>query len=59
MRAVVGSQNDGAHQAAIDALVDSLESGAMIGGMEVRMMAVRAVETIGVDASEIGAKPVC
>lgn len=31
----------------------------MIGGMEVRMMAVRAVETIGVDASEIGAKPVC
>ena len=42
-----------AYSAAIDVLVPPLQSGAMIGGMEVRMMAVAAMEKIGVEASEV------
>ncbi len=56
VRAVKGSGSDQASQAAIDLLVSSLDSSAMIGGFEVRMMAIRAVETIGVDASGIATK---
>jgi len=56
VRAVRGSGSDQASQAAIDLLVASLDSSATIGGFEVRMMAVRAVETIGIDASGIATK---
>ncbi|MBI3048613.1 MAG: hypothetical protein HYY76_09935 [Acidobacteria bacterium] len=56
VRAVEGSRDDGAFQTALDLLVAPLDSSAAIGGMEVRMMAVRAVEKIGVEASEIGTK---
>ncbi len=56
VRAVEGSRSDDAFSAAIDALVRPLESGAMIGGMEVRMMAVAAMEKIGVEASEVRTK---
>jgi len=48
--------NDAAYQAAVDMLVAALDSDAALGGMEVRMMAVAAVEKIGRDASEIGTK---
>ena len=56
VRAVEGSRNQAAYQAAIDALVAPLESSAAIGGMEVRMMAVAAMEKIGMDASDAGTK---
>ena len=41
---------------ALDLLVAPLESTAVIGGMEVRMMAVNAVEKIGLVASAMGSK---
>jgi len=41
---------------ALDALAGPLESGAMIGGMEVRMMAVVAVEKIGLHATGVGSR---
>jgi hypothetical protein len=40
----------------LDLLVAPLDSNALIGGMEVRMMAVAAVERIGVECSETTAK---
>jgi hypothetical protein len=56
MRAISGRHNDRADQAAIDLLVDPLESNAVIGGLEVRMLAVVAMERAGLDAMDIGAK---
>jgi hypothetical protein len=56
INAVKGSHDDSAYNAAMDVLAAPLESMAMIGGMEVRMMAVVALERIGVDASEVTVK---
>lgn len=56
VNAVRGSHNEAAYQAALDLLVAPLDSTAVIGGMEVRMMAVAAVERIGVESSEAAAK---
>ncbi|HYK88071.1 MAG TPA: hypothetical protein VE398_04845 [Acidobacteriota bacterium] len=56
MRAVENTHNEAAYLAALDLLVDPLKSAALIGGMEVRMMAILAVERIGVEASEIRTK---
>lgn len=56
VRAVEGRQDAAAAQAAIDLLTDALNSNAAIGGMEVRMMAVAAIEKIGVDANDVAAK---
>ncbi|MBP1623710.1 MAG: hypothetical protein H6Q07_1730 [Acidobacteria bacterium] len=56
VRAVEGSQNDAACDAAIDLLIAPLNSEALIGGMEVRMMAVAAMEKIGLEASGIRTK---
>ena len=53
---VRGSHNEAAYLAALDLLVAPLDSNAVIGGMEVRMMAVVAVERIGVESSETAAK---
>lgn len=55
-RAVRQGGDDRACEMALDALVGPLESGAMIGGMEVRMMAVVAVEKIGLHATGVGSK---
>jgi hypothetical protein len=54
--AVQGSTDPSAYQAALDALVTVLESSAAIGGMEVRMMAIGAVERVGRAAPEVGIK---
>ena len=51
-RALDGSSNDAAFNAALDLLVAPLESSAMIGGMEVRMMAVAMVERLGMTSTE-------
>lgn len=56
VNAVRGSHNEAAYEAALDLLAAPLDSNAMIGGMEVRMMAVAAVERIGVESPEAGAK---
>lgn len=56
IRAVEGSHNDGAYTAALDLLVEPLNSSSLIGGMEVRLMAVVAVERIGIEASQIRTK---
>jgi hypothetical protein len=56
VRAVEHSNNDRAYNAALDLLVAPLDSIAAIGGMEVRMMAVAAVERVGIDASETSTK---
>ena len=56
VRAVEGSRTAQASQAAVDALVPALEAQAMIGGLEVRMMAIYAVERIGRDAAEVATK---
>ncbi len=56
LRAVDGCKNEKAYNDAIDLLTAPLDSMAMIGGMEVRLMAVVAVERIGVQASEVGTK---
>lgn len=56
IRAVSGRHNNRADQAAIDLLVGPLESNAAIGGLEVRMMAIVAMERVGLDASDIGTK---
>jgi hypothetical protein len=56
VNAVRGSHNEAAYLAALDLLIAPLDSNAMIGGMEVRMMAVVAVERIGVESSETAAK---
>ena len=56
VRAVEGSSDPAAHDAAITALVPVLDSNAVIGGMEVRMMAVAAMEQVGRTATQIGTK---
>lgn len=56
VRAVEGKGHAASHQAAIDLLVSPLDSNAAIGGLEVRMMAVAALERIGRDASDIVTK---
>jgi len=56
VRAVEGSADAAAHGAALDVLVEPLDSSAVVGGMEARMMAVAAVEKIGVDAGDIATK---
>src|SRR5262249_39279443 len=56
VNAVRGSHNEAAYLAALDVLSATLESNSMTGGMEVRMMAVVAVERIGVESTETGAK---
>ena len=44
------------HQVAIDLLVSPLDSNAAIGGMEIRMLAVVALERLDRDASDVGTK---
>jgi hypothetical protein len=56
VRAVAGSGNEAAYSSALDLLVEPLNSMAMIGGMEVRMMAVAAVERIGMEATGTAVK---
>ena len=56
VRAVEGRGHTPSYQAAIDLLVSPLDSNAAIGGMEVRMLAVVAMERIGRDASDLGTK---
>ena len=56
MKAALGSHNERAYNAALDAIEPALKSAAMVGGMEVRMFAVVAVQRIGVDASETATK---
>ena len=54
--AVVGRSNVAASQAAMDLLEAPLKSSAAIGGMEVRVMAVVAMERIGRDVNDVAAK---
>ena len=56
IHAVKGSHDEAAYNAALDVLTAPLDSNAMIGGLEVRMMAVVALERIGLDASETAVK---
>jgi hypothetical protein len=56
VQAVVGRMDSAASQAAMDLLVGPLDSSAAIGGMEVRMKAVAAMEKIGIDANDLKAK---
>jgi hypothetical protein len=56
VRAVEGSGDAAAFQAAIDALTEVLNSNATIGGLEVRMMGIAAMEKIGLGASDIAGK---
>jgi len=56
VRAVAGSQNVSAYNTALELLLGPLGSNAITGGMEVRMMAMVAVERIGVDAQDVGTK---
>ena len=56
VRAVEGSQDPAAYQAALDLLVKVLDSSATIGGMEVRMMGIAAMEKIGLDVSDVAGK---
>lgn len=56
VRTVEHTHNDRAYSAALDELAAPLNSEALIGGMEVRMMAVVAVERIGMEATEVGTK---
>ena len=56
VRAVEGRGDVAASEAAIDLLIGPLNSNAAIGGMEVRMMAVVAMEKIGLDVDDVGAK---
>jgi hypothetical protein len=50
VNAVFRGRNEAAKQAALDVLASPLESMAMIGGMEVRMFAVAAIEKIGINS---------
>jgi hypothetical protein len=50
------SQHQPAFEAALDLLLAPLESGAAVGGMETRMMAVVAVERIGVASPDVVTK---
>jgi hypothetical protein len=56
VRAVEGSQDVSAYDAALEQLVQPLGSDAPIGGMEVRLMALAAVHRIGVDATAVAVK---
>jgi hypothetical protein len=57
VRAVVGRNDSAASEAAMDLLAKGpLESAAVTGGMEVRMMALAALEKIGVDATSVQSK---
>ncbi len=56
MMAVHGCNDNRAYTKALDLMTAPLDSMAMIGGMEVRMMAVVAVERIGTEATDIGIK---
>ena len=56
VRAVERSQNVAAYNLAIEVLAGPLDSSAMIGGIEVRMMALAALERVGVDATDLGTK---
>jgi hypothetical protein len=56
VNAVKGSKNEAANQAALDVLASPLESMAMIGGLEVRMFAMAAVERIGVESTDTATK---
>jgi hypothetical protein len=56
VRAVEHSADHRAQQAALELLAAPLDSDAVIGGMEVRMMAVAAVERIGMGTAEVGTK---
>jgi hypothetical protein len=56
IRAISGRHNDRADQVVIDLLVGPLDSDAVIGGIEIRMMAVAALERAGIDATEIATK---
>jgi hypothetical protein len=56
MRVVERSQDDRALNVALNTLTSPLDSMAMIGGMEIRLMAVVAVERIGTSATQVGTK---
>ncbi len=56
VRAVESGRGDAACNAALDLLVAPLDSGALIGGFEVRMMAVSAAEKVGLMATEVRTK---
>lgn len=56
VQAVVGRMNPAASSTAVELLREPLNSSAAIGGMEVRMMAIAAVETIGIDVTDIQVK---
>ena len=56
VRAVDGSRSERACQVALDLLAAPLESDAMIGGLEVRMMALWAVERVGLQAADVTTK---
>ena len=56
VRAVEGSQDAAAYQAALDSLTEVLNSNATIGGLEVRMMGIAAMEKIGLDAPDVAGK---
>ena len=56
VRTVEGSGNDDACDAALELLVAPLDSNSLIGGMEVRMMALAAVERVGLEASGVRTK---
>jgi hypothetical protein len=52
VHAIVGAGNERASIRAIDLLALPLHSEALIGGMEVKMMAIRAIDRIATDASQ-------
>ena len=54
--AVVGANNERASARAVEFLALPLDSEALIGGMEVKMMAIRAIERIAIDAAEESTK---
>jgi hypothetical protein len=56
VRAVEDSQDGSAQQEALDLFTAALDSSGAIGGMEVRMMAVAAVEKVGLAAADVGTK---
>jgi hypothetical protein len=56
IRAIGGRHNNRADAAVVDLLVAPLETNAAIGGFEARMMAIVAMERVGLDASDVGTK---
>lgn len=53
---VAGSNVDRVYSLALDVLAKPLGSRAMIGGMEVRFMAIEAIERVGVEARALEVK---